>query len=204
MAVGREPRARVDPSKDPQAARIIAAARRLIAEGRAGFTTLELLAEAGVATNTFYRRFSGIDELLLAVVTEIIADNCRRFAADHADHDPVERLGIYIRGAVTGVARRADAVPEFVALELGRLDQAFPDGVEAAQQPVVDLLRESIIEAQQSGAMSSADPDRDAWFIMRLISSTYHHYAFRKGDPNLAEVGESLWRFCQRALGVDL
>ena len=51
-----------------QARVLIDAARRLVAEKGENFTTHELVKEAGVALQTFYRYFAGKDELLLAVI----------------------------------------------------------------------------------------------------------------------------------------
>ena len=50
-----------------QAQAIVAAARRLIAERGDQFTTQELVKEARVSLQTFYRIFGGKDQLLLAV-----------------------------------------------------------------------------------------------------------------------------------------
>ena len=61
-----------------QATLIVDAARRLIAERGERFTTQELVKEAGVALQTFYRIFAGKDQLLLAVFENLIAESCVR------------------------------------------------------------------------------------------------------------------------------
>ena len=62
-----------------QARSIVAAARRLTETKGPSFTTQELIKEAGIALQTFYRYFSSKDYLLLAVIEDIIEDNCRSF-----------------------------------------------------------------------------------------------------------------------------
>ncbi|HEU5307899.1 MAG TPA: helix-turn-helix domain-containing protein, partial [Acidimicrobiia bacterium] len=59
-----------------QAEAIVAAARRLVTERGDQFTTQELVKEAGVALQTFYRIFGGKDRLLLAVFEDLIAESC--------------------------------------------------------------------------------------------------------------------------------
>ena len=54
------------------------AARRLIGE-KDDFTTQELVAEAGVALQTFYRYFASKDELLLAVIGDAMTEACERW-----------------------------------------------------------------------------------------------------------------------------
>ena len=56
------------------------AARRLIDAKGDEFTTQELVAEAGVALQTFYRYFASKDELLLAVIGDAMTDACERWA----------------------------------------------------------------------------------------------------------------------------
>ena len=44
-----------------------------------GFTTQDLIKEAGIALQTFYRYFSSKDYLLLAVIEDVIDENCNAF-----------------------------------------------------------------------------------------------------------------------------
>jgi AcrR family transcriptional regulator len=60
-----------------QARSIVQAARRLIEVKGPAFTTHELVREAGIALQTFYRYFPGKDHLLLAVIEDIIDESCR-------------------------------------------------------------------------------------------------------------------------------
>ncbi len=72
---------------------IVDAARRLIAERGERFTTQELVKEAGVALQTFYRLFAGKDQLLLAVFEDMIAEYCTQVEGAARDlPDPVDRL----------------------------------------------------------------------------------------------------------------
>src|SRR5262245_55280532 len=76
---------------------LLAAAHRLVLERGESFTTQELIKEADVALQTFYRHFGGKDQLLLAVIADLIEAHCRALEerASVLD-DPVERLHLYI------------------------------------------------------------------------------------------------------------
>ena len=76
-----------------QARTIVEAAQRLIAAKGPNFTTQELIKEAGIALQTFYRYFPSKDHLLLAVIEDIIDENCKRVQeereqADRSDRSP--------------------------------------------------------------------------------------------------------------------
>jgi AcrR family transcriptional regulator len=73
------------------------AARRLISENGGDFTTQDLVAEAGVALQTFYRYFASKDELLLAVIGDAMTEACDRWGNAAADiPDPMDRLRLFI------------------------------------------------------------------------------------------------------------
>src|SRR5262249_5386537 len=76
---------------------LLAAAHRLVAERGENFTTQDLIKEADVALQTFYRHFGGKDQILLAVVADLVAAHCEALAArGEPIDDPVERLHLYI------------------------------------------------------------------------------------------------------------
>ena len=60
------------------------AARRLIRE-KDDFTTQDLVVEAGVSLQTFYRYFASKDELLLALIADAMTEACDRWTTAAAD-----------------------------------------------------------------------------------------------------------------------
>jgi AcrR family transcriptional regulator len=191
-----------DDQRDPRAA-IIAAARRLIDQKGEAFTTQELIKEAGVALQTFYRQFEGKDQLLLAVITEVIAEGCAAFAEQARKlDDPVARLELFVKLSVGAFAVPSSSLgPGFVAAEHLRLHQLFPNEIAAATQPFLDLVRPDLEEATEEGLLASADPETDAWLITHLVMTVFHHYAFLPDDPKAATIADDVWRFCLRAVG---
>jgi TetR/AcrR family transcriptional regulator len=186
-----------------QAQLIVDAAQRLIAERGDRFTTQELVKEAGVALQTFYRLFAGKDQLLLAVFEDLIAENCALYEQAARDlPDPIARLHFYVTEALHTLAE-GDAViaPRFVTAEHWRLHQLFPEEMSRATQPFTDLVETQLELAVADGTLPTADPARAAWFVTKLVMAVFHHYAFADLPDDATEIGDDLWGFCLAAVG---
>jgi TetR/AcrR family transcriptional regulator len=70
-----------------------------------------------------------------------------------------------------------------------------------ATQAFTDLVLRQLQAAADEGLLSPADPERDAWFVTKLVMGVYHHYAFAAGASDADDIGEQLWSFCLGALG---
>jgi AcrR family transcriptional regulator len=191
-----------------QVRQMLDAARALIAVKGDEFTTQELAAEAGVALQTFYRYFSSKDELLLAVVGDAMIDACDRWAEAAAElPDPLARLRFYITSTLerlSGDSRNA-AMSRFVVSTRWRLHRQFPTELAEAEKPFVELLRAEVEAAIGAGLLNPSDPEWDSWFLVELVRSVYHYYAFAEHDDSEIElVKERLWQFCLKALGGNI
>ncbi len=203
-AADRSPAAqRFAPRRVEQAQLIVDAGRRLIAERGDRFTTQELVKEAGVALQTFYRLFAGKDQLLLAVFEDLIAESCAAYeAAARELSDPVTRLRYYLTEALHTLAEGdAGIAPRFVTAEHWRLHQLFPEEMSLATQPFADLVAAQLELAAAAGTLAPADPRRDAWFITKLVMAVFHHYAFADLPDDVATIRDDLWGFCLTAVG---
>ena len=183
---------------------IIDAARRLIDRQGAAFTTQELIKEAGVALQTFYRYFEGKDQLVLAVIEDLIAEAATAFAAQARDlPDPVARLRFHVMAVAGAVDRQGPASgAQFVTAEHWRLYQRFPREVSRATQPITDLIEHEIRAAAAEGLLRPVDPAQDAWLTTQLLMSVFHHYAFLADDEHRGNIAENLWSFCAAAYGI--
>jgi AcrR family transcriptional regulator len=192
------------PARRGEAARaaIMRGAFRLIAEQGASFTTQDLVRESGVALQTFYRHFGGTDQLMVAVITEIVEANCRAFDERAAELDgPIERLHLFVDAALARIHSQAPrATPMFVASEHARLHELFPDEMVKANQPYADLVERELRAANEQGLADSSDPAGDAWLVTTLVRSVYHHYAFHPDDPAIDAAADDVWRFCLGAI----
>ena len=205
-AADRSPTVQRSRAKQIEQAKVIVdAARRLTAERGSQFTTQELVKEAGVALQTFYRLFAGKDQLLLAVFEDLIAQNCAQYEeAARGLSDPVERLHFYVTEALQPLGHDdGDTVaPRFVTAEHWRLYQLFPEEMARATRPFTDLVGRQLELARADGSLAPADVERDAWFVTNLVMAVFHHYAFADTTFDVATVREQLWTFCRTALGA--
>jgi TetR/AcrR family transcriptional regulator len=202
-AADRSPSVQRSRSRSVQQAKVVVdAARRLIGEQGDNFTTQDLVKEAGVALQTFYRYFAGKDQLLLAVIEDMITEfsvHCAELGRDLPD--PVARLRLYITAALETVDTETDAGfgARFVTSEHWRLHRLFPDELDQATKPFRDLVAGEIRAAVDAGLLRCDDPARHAWLIEQLVMAVFHHYAYASTKDD--DIAESLWQFCLAALG---
>jgi AcrR family transcriptional regulator len=209
---------------------MVDAARRLILRKGGGFTTQELVHEAGVAIQTFYRHFGGKDQLLLAALEDMIADEARSLERAARDvPDPVDRLRSYVASVLVRLDRGGPeaAGARFVTGEHWRLHALFPDEIGQAMQPMVDLVAHDLKAARRAGLLAprtigpggDADPDReaqaeaeaeaeadreadrDAELVTKLITTVYHNYAFATREEPIETLIERVWQFCLSGVG---
>ncbi|HLM18100.1 MAG TPA: helix-turn-helix domain-containing protein [Acidimicrobiia bacterium] len=184
-------------------ATVIVAARRLVGERGDRFTIQELVKESGIALQTFYRLFASKDELLLAVLGDLISERCAQLEeAAQELPDPVQRVRFYVTSVLDVLDGAEDPTgPRFTTAQHWRLYQLFPTEMSQTTQIFADLVARQLELARLQGLLPETDPPRDAWFVTHLVLSVYHHYAFAERDRGAATSAEDLWRFCRRALG---
>jgi TetR/AcrR family transcriptional regulator len=182
------------------------AARRLIRD-KDDFTTQDLVGEAGVALQTFYRYFASKDEFLLAVIGDAMTEACERWSLAVAElPDPMDRLRFYITAPLVqfqGDSHDAAAM-RFIVSTHWHLHRIFPNELAEAGKPLVDLMITEINHAAELGLLRPRNPRWDGWFIVELLRSINHYYAYAAtagGDLNVTK--EKLWQFCRAALGVS-
>lgn len=187
-----------------QAKAIVEAARRLILSKGAGFTTQELVKETGIALQTFYRYFEGKDQLLLAVIDDLVTEACSAYHEASRDlEDPVSRLHFYVTSVVHSLADEGvgSTGPRFITTEHWRLQALYPEEVSDATKPFTDLLLGEIQAAVDAGQLTTQDPAYHAWLVTQLLMTVYHHYAFAVAEEPYDVTAERLWAFCLAALG---
>jgi TetR/AcrR family transcriptional regulator len=185
-----------------QARTIIDAGRRLM-ESKGDFTTQELVKEAGVALQTFYRYFESKDQLLVAVLEELIGSQTRAHEAQATEiTDPVARLRFFVTWPLRTLGRpNAVGAAQAITADHWRLQQLFPNDMAQVDRPLVELIERTLIEARDAGALSPRDPEGDARLIIELVRTMFHHYAFASLDRPIDAISDHLWSFCLRAVG---
>jgi TetR/AcrR family transcriptional regulator len=181
---------------------LLAAAHRLVSERGGDFTTQDLIKEADVALQTFYRHFGGKDQILLAVVGDLITGHCRSLAEQgQALADPVARLRFYVYGTLSTIGHPGAGGARFMTSQHWRLHQEYPDELAAATKPFADLVQGELEAAREAGLLSPRDPERAAWIINKLVMAVFHHYAFAEDDPAAITIADEVWQFCLAAVG---
>jgi AcrR family transcriptional regulator len=184
--------------------RIIEAAYRVVERaGKVDLTLRDILDEAGLSTEAFYRHFPSKDELLLV----LLADGRHRLA-DYLGHrmdkaaDPVGRIRSWIEGvlaqAVDPVA--ASRTRPFLT-SLSRLTEQYPEEQRQSFEALVTLLTDSLVEARDAGSIRTEDPAADGLAIYRLTISVMEAHILVGTHPSPVE-RDHLVSFCLRALGA--
>lgn len=134
------------------AARIVAAARRVFARGDGLGSLEEIAREAGVGIATLYRHFSHRESLASAVFTQILHDEfAPALEAARDDPSPLHGLKTAAEVLVTAVAR----VDGLIA-SAGN----FPALTDELLRGFTDPIYEIVVRAQQAGELR-ADIQRD-------------------------------------------
>ena len=183
---------------------IVEAAQRLLrTQGDDGFTIQQLVDEAGVALQTFYRHFAGKDQLLLALLERSVAGFCTQLRASTTEiDDPVARLRVYVTGPLALLRQGPNPDARAITHEHFRLYQLYPLEVSKATSAFADLTFEALELARDRGLTTSADPRRDADMITELVMTMFHHYSFVELGSDADAVIDHLWRFCRNAIGA--
>lgn len=194
---------------------IVAAAYDLLEEeGLEGLTIRAVLKKTGLSRRAFYERFSGKDDLVLAVFEQTI-----RLAAAHYREqvagapDPMERLRLIVTSIVFGgpqdsmPAERSNRRGAALSREHLRLAESRPDDLQAALRPLVNLIAELLSDGMKAGQMRKFAPQRLAALVYNLVSTTMHTelLAEETAPPDRArraQLAQDIWEFCRRAIAA--
>ncbi|WP_311984631.1 helix-turn-helix domain-containing protein [Parafrankia sp. CH37] len=184
---------------------IVDAAKRLIASRGSSFTTQDLVKEAGIAMQTFYRHFPGKDQLMLAVIEDVISGQVVHYQESAAgEPDPLARLRRYMEAALHSLGSEdgAQRGARFITAEHWRLYQLYPDEVDHATRPFADLVAGELEAAQAVGLIGPIDTAQTGELVNLLVRAVFHHYAFATRKESAAEVAARVWAFCLGGFGA--
>lgn len=213
-----------------EVARLVEATYRVVERtGSLDPTVREILREAGLSNQAFYRHFRSKDELLVALLDDgrrRMAEYLRRRMA--AADDTASRVRAWVEGvlAQAGDPVAAARTRPFLAHQ-DRLAEQFPaeqrDSVAAMLAPLEEVLREAYAQpanGQPAGQVARQpeqpagqpevpaprpphDPAADALAVYRLTLATLHDHLRARTAP-AAEETAHLVRFACRGLGISV
>lgn len=150
----------------------------------------DILAEAGLSNQAFYRHFRSKHELLVAVLDEGIRGLAEYLTARMATASgPVAAIREWVRGmaAQTRDPAGAKASRPF-ALARGRLAEAFPAEVALSRAQLTAPLRDALADAVATGQLADADPEQDAEALYHLMMGWLEARLVEARIPEPAEV----------------
>lgn len=185
--------------------RLVAAALAVIRRtGRLEPRVSEILAEAGLSNQAFYRHFRSKHELLVAVLDEGIR-SLAAYVAGRMERasSATEAIRAWIRGmaAQAGHPSGAQATRPF-ALARGQLAMTFPGEVARSAEQITAPLRTALADARQRAEMPAVDPDRDAEALYLLMMGWIEARLLEGRIPEENEVAH-LESFLLAGLGRD-
>ena len=124
----------------------------------------EIIAEAGLSNQAFYKHFRSKHELLVAVLDEGV-----RILASYLEHrmsqvdSPRDQVREWVRGMLEQALaeRGAEATRPFV-LSRARLAESLPEEVARSEQQLTEPLLAALTRAVEVGELPQADPTRDS------------------------------------------
>ena len=179
---------------------VMAALEIIEKDGLDGLTVQAVIARTGLSLRAFYQRFSGKDDLLVAVFEEgirVAADAIRVGIA--ALDDPAARLHAIVGGMLP--TSGSSAVLAMMSREHHRLAESHPEELRYALAPFETLIAENLAAGMQTGQVRSVDPEHLAVLVLNMVSATVTSAVLTKRRlDELEQVGAELWEFCWRAL----
>jgi AcrR family transcriptional regulator len=145
-------------------ARILAAAAEVFAEHGASASTEEIARRAGVAIGTVFRHFPTKDDLLRAIMKDLLEQLTSQASLLAAEGDPAAALPEFFASVVAQAAGKKTVVDLLAA---AGTDVGVAAAIQGLQQRIGTLLS----RAQQAGAVRQ---DVQATELMALITSTCH------------------------------
>jgi len=186
---------------------ILAAARDLTEEtGGLDFTVQDIVDRSGLSLRSFYKHFGGKDELLVALLEELLRGFAQDLRRDVERYDdPVERLRAYVtnfhqRSRISS-SHGGRAFSNYHTRMLAVRREEFA----AALEPQVQLLQEIVDEAAAAGAIRTDLSTKD---ITGLLTVTLMSAAqMTLLDMQLTDrplEPEQLWGWCAAAVGAKV
>jgi AcrR family transcriptional regulator len=161
----------------------------------------QILREAGLSNQAFYRHFRSKDEFLLAVlddgVRELVSYLQHRMEGNES---ATARIRSWTRGILAQALdpEAADATRPFVVPQ-ARLAERFPEEVADSVRQLTALLAEAIAEGLATGELAGGDPERDARAIYDLAMGWLQRMLVEDATVS-AEDAEHLLEFAMRGL----
>jgi AcrR family transcriptional regulator len=180
--------------------RLVDATYQVIARtGSVDPTVRDILAEAELSTQAFYRHFRSKDELLVLLLDDgrrrLVETLTRRMLV--AD-DPAGRIAAWIEGVLAqAVDEQAATRTRPFIVQFDRLAERFPDEQRESAALMVQLLHEPLRDLGRTGRAAA----RDAQALYHLAVGVMEQHVRERTRPSRADVDHVI-AFALQGLGV--
>ena len=181
-----------------------AALKIMRVNGDADASVADILREAEVSSRAFYRHFPSKDHLLLALFRRDSALTSAQIeAAADAAPTPTDAIYAWLDGylAIFFDPRRAARV-EVMNSESARRAEGYSDALLDAQQKLALPLARALRQGNESGELTSPDPEFDAYAIFSLCSAASGASQLSKKTSDREEARRLILRFISPAIGL--
>jgi AcrR family transcriptional regulator len=182
-----------------------AAGEIMIETGGLAFTVHDVVERSELSMGSFYKAFSGKDEMLLALFEESVAVGVAMQQDLIADiTDPLEQLEV----CLTWLASPRDLVgpddnPGARALTVLRftLASSYPLDLMHAMDPQLRILQDAIQRGVAAGQIrTDVSPRRLAEMVWAVAAEANHSSILRTGILDDADAPRNIWQFCRDGL----
>lgn len=159
-----------------------AAARLMEREGSEAVSMQALASEAGVSVGLIYRYFGSKDDILLAVIVQVLDALAVQVphAIDAAGDDPVRRLAAAFAAYCTVIDENRHAAV-LTYRESKTLDPAGRERIKRLEVETSQPLRDAVHRGVESGLLHTLDPDLVAYNLLLLAHAwALKHWHFEK------------------------
>ena len=155
---------------ESRATRFMKSALAILGEtGRTDFTVLEVVERSKTSLRSFYQRFSSKDELLLALIDEIMVESTRKWCADTDGLPGTTALRVLIdRVCPPAESSKQDRVYRGLARYFDHLAETLPREYARVLVPLHELIKDIINRGIAEGSFRAGlDVDAIAALIMQ-------------------------------------
>jgi len=153
-----------------RATRFMKSALAILGEtGRTDFTVLEVVERSKTSLRSFYQRFSSKDELLLALIDEIMVESTRKWRTDTDGLPSTTALRVLIdRVCTPAESSKQDRVNRGLARYFDHLAETLPREYARVLVPLHELIKDIINRGIVEGSFHAGlDVDATAALIMQ-------------------------------------
>lgn len=173
--------------------------------GRTDFTVQEVVERSKTSLRAFYQHFRNKDELLLAVLEEIMAHSTQVWRCDAASLDSAAALRMLIEkvSAQPGSSKQ-DSINRALSIYNDQLAATRPQDYARVLSPLYDLCREILRRGIEENVFrSDIDVDETAAVVMHAVLGAMRLSILGAELSGRPVPAERLFDFCMRGLRAD-